>query len=177
VEQEGVRRSRIAQEQADLLLIVFDGSVPLTPDDRALLDYACPNVDQKRLVVVNKMDLPNRTDPMLMSSDGPNCAVVQISAKTGAGLDDLRDRVRTLLLSRDFETRETVLVTHLRHQDALRRTQEAMAAALASVETRQAGELIAMDLRAAIDALGEITGAISTDDILDRIFRQFCIGK
>jgi tRNA modification GTPase len=77
----------------------------------------------------------------------------------------------------DFEVRETALVTYLRHQAALQRALEALTAGLASVETAAAGELIAMDLRAAIDALGEITGAVSTDDILDRIFRDFCIGK
>jgi len=177
VEQEGVRRSRVAQEQADLLLIVLDGSAPLTSDDRILLEDACPNVDRKWLVVVNKTDLPSRIDPALLPSVGPDCAVTRISAKTGDGLDDLRDRIRALLIRPDFETRETVLVTHLRHQAALRRTHDAMTAALASVEARQAGELIAMDLRAAIDALGEITGAVSTDDILDRIFKEFCIGK
>jgi tRNA modification GTPase len=177
VEQEGVRRSRVAQEQADLLLIVLDGSMPLTQDDRTLLEDACPNVDQKRLVVVNKTDLPGRIDPALLPPAGSDCAVAQISAQTGDGLDELRDRIRLLLIRPDFETRETVLVTHLRHQTALQRTQDAMTAALASVEAGQAGELIAMDLRAAIDALGEITGAVSTDDILDRIFKEFCIGK
>jgi len=177
VEQEGVRRSRAAQEQADLVLVVLDGSAPLTEEDRALLQEARPSGDQKRLVVVNKMDLLGRVDPARLPSDGPDCAVVQISAKTGAGLDDLRDQIRALLLRPDFEARETVLVTHLRHQTALQRTLDALTAALASADTKAAGELIAMDLRAAIDALGEITGAVSTDDILDRIFKEFCIGK
>lgn len=177
VEQEGVRRSRAAQEQADLVLIVLDGSVPLTAEDQTLLEEARSHADQKRLVVVNKTDLPGRIDPALLPSDGPGWAMAQISVKTGDGLDDLRDRIRMLLIRPDFETRETVLVTHLRHQTALRRTHDAMAAALASVEAGLAGELIAMDLRAAIDALGEITGAVSTDDILDRIFKEFCIGK
>lgn len=177
VEQEGVRRSRAAQKQADLVLIVLDGSAPLTEEDRILLQETRSTGDQKRLVVVNKTDLPIRTDLALLPSDRPDCAVIKISAKTGAGLDELRDRTRTLLIHPDFETRETVLVTHLRHQTALQRTLEAVTAALASVDTQAAGELIAMDLRAAIDALGEITGAVSTDDILDRIFREFCIGK
>jgi tRNA modification GTPase len=177
VEQEGVRRSRAAQEQADLVLIVLDGSAPLTEEDQSLLREVCSHEDQKRLVVVNKTDLPIRLDPALLPSNGPDCAIVKISAKTGDGLDDLRDRIRTLLLSPDFETRETVLVTHLRHQTALQQTRDSLAAALSSSDAKAAGELIAVDLRAAIDALGEITGAVSTDDILDRIFREFCIGK
>ncbi len=177
VEQEGVRRSRAAREQADLLLIVLDGSSPSTEEDRTLLQKAGSDPDQARLVIVNKTDLPGRLDLSILPSAGPDCAVARISARTGDGLDDLRDQIRTLLLKPDFEARETVLVTHLRHQAALQRTLDALVAALASVEAKVAGELIAMDLRAAIDALGEITGAVSTDDILDRIFKEFCIGK
>jgi tRNA modification GTPase len=177
VEQEGVRRSRAAREQADLLLIVLDGSAPSTEEDRTLLQKAGSDPDQARLVIVNKTDLPGRLDLSILPSAGPDCAVARISARTGDGLDDLRDQIRTLLLKPDFEARETVLVTHLRHQAALQRTLDALVAALASVEAKVAGELIAMDLRAAIDALGEITGAVSTDDILDRIFKEFCIGK
>jgi tRNA modification GTPase len=82
-----------------------------------------------------------------------------------------------LLLSPEFEARETLLVTHLRHQAALQRAAESLTATLNSVEAIAAAELIAVDLRTAIDALGEITGAVSTDDVLDRIFREFCIGK
>ncbi len=177
VEQEGVRRSRAAREQADLLLIVLDGSAPLADDDRALWQESAAAGDQKRLVIVNKADLPVRLDPALLPSHGPACAVVNISAKTGEGLDELRDGIRTLLLRPEFEARETVLVTHLRHQAALQRTLDSLTAALGSVEAGTAGELIAMDLRASIDALGEITGTVTTDDILDRIFSQFCIGK
>ena len=177
VEQEGVRRSHAAKERADLLLIVLDGSAPLTAEDRTLLEDARLGVDRKRLVAVNKKDLPGRLDPSALPPVGPDCAVAHISATTGDGLDELRDQIRSLLLHPDFETRETVLVTHLRHQTALQRAQDAVTATLASVEAKQAGELIAMDLRAAIDALGEITGAVSTDDILDRIFSEFCIGK
>jgi tRNA modification GTPase len=177
VEQEGVKRSRAAREQADLLLIVLDGSAPLAEDDRILLKEATAHQDQKRLVVVNKTDLPGRIDQAALPPAGPDCAVVKISATAGKGLDDLRDQIRALLLRPDFEARETVLVTQLRHQAALQRTLDSLAAAMVSIDAKAAGELIAMDLRAAIDALGEITGAVSTDDILDRIFKEFCIGK
>jgi tRNA modification GTPase len=177
VEQEGVRRSHAARERADLLLIVLDGSAPLTPEDQTLLDDARRGDDQKRLVVVNKKDLPGRLASSALPSAGPDCAVVHISATTGEGLDELRDQIRALLIRPDFEARETVLVTHLRHQTALQRSQGSLTATLASVEGRQPDELIAMDLRAAVDALGEITGAVTTDDILDRIFKEFCIGK
>lgn len=177
VEQEGVRRSRAAMEDAELLLVLLDSSVPLSEEDRDLLAL-CEG--KKRLVVVNKADLPRHIDPtelVALEHATSACAVVWISAKTGAGLDDLRDRIRTMTLRADFEPGEAAVVTRLRHQAALVRAGEALASTVGSVEARLSGEFVAMDLRAAIDALGEITGAVSTDDILDRIFSEFCIGK
>ncbi|MGH7229473.1 MAG: tRNA uridine-5-carboxymethylaminomethyl(34) synthesis GTPase MnmE, partial [Nitrospiraceae bacterium] len=161
----------------ELLLIVLDGSMPLTEEDHELL---ARHRDKKRLVVVNKTDLPCRIESSALASlghDEPACAVVHISAKTGGGLDDLRDRLRAMILRADFEPGESIVVTHLRHQSALLRAKEALESAAGSVGAKLSGEFVAMDLRAAIDALGEITGAVSTDDILDRIFREFCIGK
>ena len=177
VEQEGIRRSLAAMEQAELLLIVLDGSMPLTEEDHELLSRYR---DKKRLVVINKTDLPFRIDSSALAAlehDEPGCAVVRISAQTGGGLDDLRDHLRAMILRADFEPGESVVVTHLRHQSALLRAKEAVTSAAGSVAAKLSGEFVAMDLRAAIDALGEITGAVSTDDILDRVFREFCIGK
>ncbi len=177
VEQEGVRRSHAAMEVAELLLVVLDGSQPLTEEDRDLVGRY---PEKKRLVVVNKCDLPSALDQAeveaLHGPPGPS-AVVQISAKTGDRLDDLRDRIRSLVLRQDFEPGDTPLVTRLRHRTALLRAQDALGHAEASVAQGLSGEFVAMDLRAGIDALGEITGAVTTDDILDRIFREFCIGK
>jgi tRNA modification GTPase len=171
VEQEGVRRTRTAMEEAELLLVLLDGSCALTGDDRKLL---AEHHEKTRIVVVNKSDLPAvLTQADLAEPDSP----VWISAKTGAGLDALRDRMRNAVLRSDFEPGETAIVTRLRHRAALLKAHESLLSATASVESRLSGEFIAMDLRAAIDALGEITGAVTTDDILDRIFRDFCIGK
>jgi tRNA modification GTPase len=177
VEQEGVRRSRMVQTQADLVLLVLDGSEPLTAEDYTLLAEPAGHPDQKRLVVANKMDLPSRANLTQLEAGGAGLAVVNISAKTGEGLEELKDRIRALLLSPELEAREPVLVSHLRHQQALERARQAVIATRSSVEQQAAAELVALDLRAAIDALGEITGAVTTDDILDRIFREFCIGK
>jgi tRNA modification GTPase len=171
VEQEGLRRTRLAIEDAELLLILLDGSSPLTDDDRTLL------VDQrekKRLVVINKSDLPaGLAASDLAAVESP----IRISAKTSAGLDELRDRMRHAVLRSDFEPGETAVVTRLRHRASLLKAQDSLSSASSSVASRLSGEFIAMDLRAGIDALGEITGAVTTEDILDRIFRDFCIGK
>ncbi|TAJ07611.1 MAG: tRNA uridine-5-carboxymethylaminomethyl(34) synthesis GTPase MnmE [Nitrospirae bacterium] len=179
VEQEGVRRSRAAMEQAELLLILVDGSLPLSDEDRELVAL---HPDKKRLLVVNKHDLPCQVNEavvtaLLQSRPAEPLPVVRISALTGAGMDGLRDAIRKTVLRENFEPGDSAVVTRLRHQASLQQAGEALEKALESVRGGMSGEFVAMDLRAGIDALGEITGAVTTDDILDRIFRDFCIGK
>jgi tRNA modification GTPase len=172
VEQEGVRRSRGAMAEAELVLVMLDGSMVLSTEDRELL--ACSKGENRVVIVVNKVDLPRRIHESELAEFG---RVVWISVKTGAGLEDLRDTMRSAVLRADFEPGEAALVTRLRHRTCLTHAQEALCRALESAGANLSGELIAVDLRDAIDALGEITGAVSTDDILDRIFSEFCIGK
>jgi tRNA modification GTPase len=177
IEQEGVRRSRAAGDEADVLLLVVDGSIPLTPGDRELAGRAR---EKKALLVVNKADLPAAFDPAELGvpqQDRSGPAVVRISAKTGQGLDDLRDRLRALAMGTDGDPAERAVITRLRHQTALERAREALASALTAARAALPGEVVAVDLRAAIDGLGEITGAVTTEEILERIFRDFCIGK
>lgn len=177
VELEGIRRSRMAMEQAELLLILLDGSVPLGAEDRALLHQG---KEKKHIVVVNKSDLPCRISAAELGAlklSGTDSTVVWISAKTGAGLENLRDAIRAMVLRADFEPGETAIVTRLRHRASLIKAEQALAKAIESVKANLPGEFIALDLRGAIDALGDITGAVTTDDVLDRIFSEFCIGK
>lgn len=176
VESEGIRRSRAAMEQAELLLVLVDGSVPLTDEDRQLL---MQGRDKKRIVVVNKTDLPGqvRFENLQEALMGVQTPVVWTSVKTGAGLDALRDTIRSTLLRTDFEPGESAIVSRLRHRTSLSKAADALTRALESVQAKLPGEFVALDLRGAIDALGEITGAVTTDDILDRIFNEFCIGK
>ena len=171
VEQEGIKRTRVAQDEADLLLVVVDGSVPLTNDD---LDLLMTVKDRKHVVLLNKADLADK-----IASDAPLAghSSYHISAKTGIGIERVKSDLRAQLLSGYFEAAESVTVTNVRHRDALRRAGESLGQALESVQGRMAGELVSIDVRAAADALGEITGAITTDEILGRIFSEFCIGK
>jgi tRNA modification GTPase len=171
VEREGIKRTRIARDEADLLLVVVDGSVPLTSDDRELLSSV---KDCKHVVVLNKADLADEvaSDAALAGHFSYN-----ISAKTGLGVERVKSALREQLLPGGFEAAESVTVTNVRHRDALRRAAESLGHALESVQHGMAGELVSIDVRAAADALGEITGAITTDEILGRIFSEFCIGK
>jgi tRNA modification GTPase len=175
VEAEGIRRSQLAWEEADLALILLDGSQPLSESDRALL---VRQEASRAVLVINKCDLPRRLVGEDIDSLCPvNAGVIDISAKMQLGLDLLRDAIRNRLTPSRLESQDGVLVTNLRHAAALERALQGVEQARQSVEARHAGELIAMDLRTAADALGEITGAITTDEILERIFAEFCIGK
>ena len=175
VETEGIRRSELAWEDADLALILLDGSQPFSESDLVLLSR---HEARGALLVVNKCDLPRVMSREELDRVCPvNAGVIDISAKMRIGLDGLRAAIRDRLTPDRLEAREGIRVTNLRHVDAFDRAVQAVDQARLSVDARCAGELIAMDLRIAADALGEITGVITTDEILERIFAQFCIGK
>jgi tRNA modification GTPase len=175
IEQEGIRRTRQAADDADLVVALVDQSVPLHEEDRALLAGLR---EKNHILVLNKADLPPRIEKdewsaLWADERGP----VVISAVTGTGLDELRERIRLHLGSGDLDAGDGVCITHLRHSLLLRRAQEAVCQGSSALRNDMTGEFVAADLRRAAGALGEITGAISTEDILDRIFSEFCIGK
>lgn len=171
VEQEGMRRAQSVWADAALVVVVVDGHSPLTDDDRHLFKSA---EGSNYIMAVNKGDLPQAIE---MAELPAKADVLLISAKTGLGLETLKTAIRARLVSPGFEVSESLVVTNVRHRTALRRAQDSLAHASESVRNGLAGELVAMDLRVAADALGEITGAITTDDILEKIFSEFCIGK
>lgn len=170
IEAEGVDRARRAQEVAALALIVIDGGSPLEPDDRAVLDA----ISVPRLIVVSKVDRPRvwALSELPVSRD----EVVEVSAMTGAGLDELRRRVASRLTDRE-DLRDPPAITNVRH---LALVDAAFAAVTHAEEALTAGtteELVLTDLTRARAALEEITGRRSTDDLLTLIFSKFCLGK
>lgn len=190
VEQIGVQRSRAAAESADVVLLVFDGSEPLSEKDRRVCEelhamgFASGNTEagpsshsRPVVVVVNKADQPRRVELESLQTLWPGSALVATSTLTGEGLPELEKAIADLVLGGKMLTGETVLVTRTRHQDALRRTSAHLDAAVGALEQGLALDFVSIDLRAAYDALGEITGETASDDLLDRIFSEFCIGK
>ena len=171
VEREGIERSRSAQKQADLQVVVIDGAVSLCEEDRIILEQAAAG---KHVIAINKIDLGRTVNP---AATGSEAACVTLSAKTGEGIDRLRAAIRSQLVGAGAEATEGVMVTNVRHHAALNRAGEALAQAKASVGAAVAHECVALDVRTAADALGEITGAITTDEVLEQIFTTFCVGK
>lgn len=180
VEQIGVERSRGAVARADLALLVLDATRPITDDERAIAALAA---DKPLLAVLNKTDLLDAAPApaALLAQIAPDvplrpAQIVATSARTGAGIDTLASEVAALLLGQPPGD-DSRLVTNPRHRDALGRALAACREALAGCEGGMSPDLLAVDLTAAISALGEITGESLGDDLLAAIFSRFCIGK
>jgi tRNA modification GTPase len=170
IEAEGIRRSGEAARQADLLLEVVDLSAP-PPTESPFDLHSLPA--SRRLRVGNKRDLPKHP-----AWDGdPEVPTLRISCQTGEGFLELRDALRNLLLAGDEGIESAGIAINARHQDALRRTVEAVARARSALAGQVALDLVALDLRIAVGAIGEIVGKTTTEDLLDRIFSTFCLGK
>jgi len=170
LEAEGVRRSRESFARAELILHVFDASEPLTDSQRNhLAEFAA----KKRILVRNKSDLPRRLElPGALNDDA-----IDVSCLTGAGLESLKDAVKSAIWSGEIKAEMLEAMINSRHQDALRRAREATRRTAEALRMEATLELVALDLRIAVNAVGEVVGKTTTEDLLDSIFSQFCIGK
>lgn len=172
VESIGVERTRRAMADADLLLVVVDGSVDLTAED---LDFLMLTARQKRVIALNKSDLPTFRD-RLKSDLHMNSRVVSVSAKNGDGLEDLREAILEPFVSLS-SNEGGLLITDARHHDLLCRTQAELESSRVTIDAGASEELVLVGLHNALRFLGEITGETTTEDVLSRIFSTFCIGK
>jgi tRNA modification GTPase len=129
------------------------------------------------IVVVNKADRSQRIERAMLQDMWPSSPLVSTSTLTGEGLSELEETLAELVLAGKMLHSASVLVTSVRHQEALRRAAEHLRASQTPLEHGLPLDFVAIDLRAAYDALGEVTGETASDDLLDRIFHEFCIGK
>lgn len=171
IEAEGVRRAEDARGTAGVVLVVLDGSAPLTAEDRALVARV---VDAPRVVVVAKSDLPRSWPTSELAEHARD--TVELSSVTGAGLPRLRERMVAALTGRD-ELRDPPAITNVRHLALVDAAREALVGAEEGLGAGATEELVLADLTRARRALEEITGRRTTDDLLDRIFARFCLGK
>jgi tRNA modification GTPase len=189
VERLGVERTRAAAASADLALFVLDGAQPLAPADRAAAadlrahGFAAPGVEgladgttRPLLLVLNKDDLPQALSETEARALWPGAPLVRTSTVRPEGVRPLEEALAALV-GQGSAASEDPLVASVRHRDALRRAAEALATAADALAAGIPLDLVTLDLRAALEALGEITGETATADLLDRIFAEFCIGK
>jgi tRNA modification GTPase len=174
VEKLGIDLTKRKMKEADLSLVLIDQSRSLNQDD---LEILAATRHMLNLVVLNKIDLPRKLEFESLDAATKGAPVVEISALTGQGIDDLRKAIRDLVLAEGTDAMETSIVPNLRHATALSAAAESFKKAFRNIKQGLPLEIIASDLQAGLDSLGEITGETSNEELLDRIFSQFCIGK
>jgi tRNA modification GTPase len=181
-EREGVLRSLSAIENADIVIAVIDGSAPMNVEDKVVLEKV---TDKRSIVAINKSDLPAAHPYLETALRAYTEDAVNISAKTGSGLDSLKDKILTLSMTGTYKTQTGspfdespgVIVTNVRHKIAIDRAVAALNSGASALRAEMPLEIVAVEMRDALDRLGEIVGAVTTEDILARIFSEFCIGK
>jgi tRNA modification GTPase len=188
IELEGIRRSRQSLAQAEFILHVLDASEPLTSaDEMYLTEFA----DKKRILVRNKTDLPvklelppERRASARLEPSSPQLAelmlgvpLIDVSCTMGQGIEALKDAIKSLVWAGEIKAEMLQVMINSRHQDALNRARATTRFAVDALRADATLELVAMDLRIAANAVGEIVGKTTTEDLLDSIFSTFCIGK
>ncbi len=169
IEQEGIRRSKEAMANADLILLVLDASKGLTNDDLSLMDLVPSN---KTIIIWNKIDLPHPTLPVI-----PFPHFVELSAMSRKGLELLHEKIDAVIWHEGPPSREEVLITNVRHKEALVAAITCCTAVIIGLEQGISPEFLSSDMRQTLKELGKIIGINTTEEILSSIFSQFCIGK
>ena len=170
VEQEGIKRTWIEIEQADRAILLIDDKTGITADDEKILQQLPGSLEVT--IVHNKIDLSDKKEEL---KEDAAKTEIYLSAKTGEGIELLRDHLKKIMGYTGLT--EGVFLARRRHLDALTRARDFVLNGQSQLKESKAGELLAEDLRQAQQALGEITGFVSSDELLGRIFSSFCIGK
>jgi tRNA modification GTPase len=175
IELEGVRRARERVADSDFILLMLDGSRELDTDD---LEIFREVNGKKRVVIINKDDLPLTISLEEVKSRFKDDPIVLISALRNEGIEDLKRTIYNSLVQRDVRTTpEHLIVANIRHKTALAQVRDDLSNATKGLEEGISLEFIAFEIRSALDALGELVGETATEEVLNRIFEQFCIGK
>jgi tRNA modification GTPase len=175
IEQEGVRRAKERLVDSDFVLLMLDGSRALDEDDKEIFEEV---KGKKRVVILNKDDLPQEISIDEVKNRFMDDPMVSISALKSEGIDDLKKTIYTSLVQRDVRaTPEHLIVANIRHKAALTEIKKYLSNAMKSMEEGTSLEFIAFEIRSALEAVGELVGETTSEEVLNRIFEQFCIGK
>ncbi|MBQ3107755.1 MAG: tRNA uridine-5-carboxymethylaminomethyl(34) synthesis GTPase MnmE [Firmicutes bacterium] len=174
IERIGIERSHQALAEADVIFLLVDGHEPFTEQDREL----AKSLDaSKTLLLINKGDLQQVVTREEAEDLLPGAQIVQLSAKERQGITDLEDLIVERIFGGKMKQGSSTVITSLRQKDALRRSGEALQDALDAVDRAETLELIEVDVRRCWELLGEISGETASEDIIDRVFERFCLGK
>jgi tRNA modification GTPase len=175
VEVEGVKRTRLKISDSDFVILVVDGSAPLDQDDFEIFQEV---KDKKKVVAINKKDLPLTISASSMREQFPLDPIAFISALKNQGIDELKEAIYQLLIHQSLmKSPEYAIVANVRHKNILIKTNSYIINALDGLDRDTSPEFIAFELRSALDTLGEIAGQTTPEEVLNLVFEQFCIGK
>jgi tRNA modification GTPase len=172
VEKIGVEKSRRYIDSADLVIVVIDSTNNLDDDDTEILNAT----DQKtRIILLNKTDMDSgkSINPQIFSDD----TVIEVSAKTGVGMDKLSDEIVRLCGLDKISSENGAIITNMRHKTALINAKTSLFAAAQALTNGMPTDIVSIDIAAAMDSLGEITGETVSESVVDNIFHNFCVGK
>ncbi len=174
VEAIGIERSKKAFNEADLLLLLFDASSPLDAEDLKLIEFA---KGRPCIAVLNKQDLSACVSRGELEALLSGVTVCETSVASGEGITALEDAIESFISGGSVRRESDLMVSNVRHEQLLRKAEAELGEALAMAERREAIDFIEVNVRAAFDYLGEITGDTASDEIINEIFSRFCLGK
>ena len=173
VEKIGVERSRDMIKDADLILLLLDASQPLEKEDRDIIEWL---EDKRVLILLNKADCPRMIDEDEIEQLSNNI-MIKTSMIDGTGIDKVEDYIYHLVYSGEMTAKNTVMITNTRHKEALIRAEKFLIEAIEAIDASIPLDMVTIDIRNVWDALGEITGESLTENLIDKIFMEFCLGK
>ena len=169
-----MERSRNSIQAADLVVVMIDGSSFFDDED---IDVLNATRHKKRIVLINKTDLGQSKYVEAVKARAADSRVIEVSAKTGIGLDELADEIKSIYDLGFLSQTDGAVITNMRHKTALINARDALVRVSEAIGMNMPTDIESIDINYAIDALGEITGETVSDSIVEDIFHQFCVGK
>ena len=174
IEAEGIRRTKEALEKGDIILLVLDGSHPMDTRDAQVISLVS---NKETLAIINKIDLPQKVMEEDLIPSFKLERIIPVSAKEGYGIEELKQKIAQLIQALRISPWEGAVLTKLRQREALVKARDRLLGAKRNIESRLPEEIWSIDLKEAIDSLAELLGETYDEEVLDRIFSTFCIGK
>ena len=174
IEKIGVDKSKKMAENADLIIAVFDLSRELDNEDRFILDLI---KDKTSIIVLNKKDIKNENEKLESYIKDLSKPIIKISAQTEEGIEDLYSEIVKLFEVNQIDSSNDILITNERHKNQIRKAKENVEKAIESLEMGCPIDIITINMQEAMDDIGEILGTNVTEDIINEIFKRFCLGK
>ena len=174
VEKIGIEKSREMTKEADLVIAIFDASEELNKEDLEILDLI---KDKKTIIVLNKNDLEQKIDENDERLTSVSSSIIKISALNKTGIEDIYNEISKLFDLNEINLDQDVVITNVRHKNLINKAIESVKKARETMEEKMPLDIIAIFIKDILEDLGNITGEVVTDDIIDEIFSKFCLGK